>query len=123
MKFLCLSHLILCTNHKPITSIVPSIKGNISLSTYILIHCVRDTLYFRINYYQIKILSNFTGLCYPARFPVKLILWKKYISDRSYYEKGRKKEHHINILHIKCSCYYCEKFMFPHYHCSSSQTL
>lgn len=88
------------------------------MSTYILIYSVRDTLYFRMNYYQIKRLSNVTLLCHPVWFPVKPILWKKYVSDRFYYEERRKRgrymDHHINILHIKCSVSFVRN-LFPDY--------
>lgn len=58
-----------------------------------------------MNYYQIKRLSNFILLCHPVWFVVKLILWEKNMSLRTYTvrKKGKGKRdmgHHIDILHI-----------------------
>lgn len=106
MKSLCPGHLILCTNHKSITSILPSVKGNISLSTYILIRGVRDTLYFRMNYYQIKILS--LQLCIPM--PPSVVSYKTYSLGKNMSliayivrkegKRERDMDHDINILQI-----------------------
>lgn len=77
-----------------------------SLSTYILIRGVRDTLYFRMNYYQIKILS--LQLCIPM--PPSVVSYKTYSLGKNMSliayivrkegKRERDMDHDINILQI-----------------------
>jgi len=62
------------------------------LSTYILIHVIREALYFRMNYYQIKRLSKFAFVCHPMWFPVKHTLPKNYVCGSLHCDKGRKRK-------------------------------
>lgn len=117
VKSLCLGHLILCKTHKFIRSISPSIKSNISLSTYMLILNVRVHYILGYIYYQIKRLSNFLLLCHPVWLLVKFKLWEKNVSLIDYIvkkggKKGSDRNHHIHILHI---IFIIVRNLFPEY--------